>query len=164
MSTRRALSILSALVVALTLGLTGCDGGGEVTSEGGGTGSGTHTGSGSGTGSGTGTGTGPSVSIEGEVNVHGSASVTGSEAEVELDDFYFDPTFFEAEPGATITVQLHNEGEASHTFTIDDLEIDETLDAGGEGEVEVTLPDSGPVVFYCRFHQAQGMQGAFDLG
>ena len=28
-------------------------------------------------------------------------------------------------------------------------------------EVSVTLPSSGNVVFYCRFHQAAGMQGAF---
>jgi plastocyanin len=27
--------------------------------------------------------------------------------------------------------------------------------------VDVTLPESGTVVFYCRFHRDRGMQGAF---
>lgn len=167
MSSGIRIALAVSIVFVFTLGLAACDGEGTVTSEGGGTGTGTGTGSGTGTGtgSGTGTGTGPTVSIEGAVNNHGSETLSGASAEleVEADDNYFAPTFVQAEPGATITLTLHNEGQAAHTFTIDELDIDEQLDVGATAEVDVELAEDGPVVFYCRFHRADGMQGAFDL-
>ncbi len=39
--------------------------------------------------------------------------------------------------------------------------MDVTVQPGATGEASVTLPSSGAVRFYCRFHQGQGMQGAF---
>jgi plastocyanin len=106
------------------------------------------------------------VSLEGEVNDHGTETVDGATAslEMEADDFYFGPTFVEAEAGATITVEIENEGDATHSFTIDDLDIDETVDPGASIEVEVSAPDSGDLVFYCRFHRGSGMQGAVFVG
>jgi plastocyanin len=106
------------------------------------------------------------VSLEGEVNDHGTETVEGQEAtlDLEADDFYFGPTFVQAEPGATITVEIENEGDATHTFTIDDQDIDETIDPGASVEVEVTAPDSDFVEFYCRFHRGQGMHGAIFVG
>src|SRR5690606_31157637 len=81
--------------------------------------------------------------------------------EMELDDQYFAPTFVDASGGQTITVTLTNEGELPHTFTVDELGIDEELSGGESKTVEVALPDSGQMVFYCRFHVNAGMQGAF---
>jgi plastocyanin len=120
------------------------------------------TGSGSGSGSGSeaeGSGEAP-VQLEGEVSDHGTEEA-GDTLELELDDFYFGPTFVQAQPGAAVTVTLTNEGDAPHTFTIDDLDIDEEVEPGDSRDVEVTLPDEGATRFYCRFHDAQGMQGAF---
>ena len=99
-------------------------------------------------------------SSKGEVNDHGTEEA-GDTIEVELDDFYFGPTFMQAQPGATVTVTLNNEGDAPHTFTIDDLDVDEEVEPGDSREVEVALPDDGATLFDCRFHIAQGMQGAF---
>lgn len=103
----------------------------------------------------------PPVSLEGQVNDHGTSTVEGSSIEIEQDNFYFDPTYIEADPGATIEVTLTNEGTASHTFTIDSQGIDVELDSGQSKTVQVTIPDSGSLRFYCRFHVGQGMQGAF---
>jgi plastocyanin len=100
------------------------------------------------------------VQLEGEVNDHGTEEA-GDTLELELDDFYFGPTFVQAQTGATVTVTLNNEGDAPHTFTIDDLDIDEEVAPGDSTDVEVTLPDEGATMFYCRFHVSQGMQGAF---
>lgn len=106
-------------------------------------------------------GTAP-VALSGTVNDHGTKDVTGrDELEVEQDDFYFNPTFIKAKPGSTLKVELTNEGDVQHTFTIDALNIDETLDKGASKAVTVKLPASGAVAFYCRFHKGQGMQGAF---
>jgi hypothetical protein len=42
------------------------------------------------------------------------------ETEVELDDYYFEPTVLKAKPGSKITPELKNEGKVEHNFSIDD--------------------------------------------
>lgn len=102
------------------------------------------------------------VALSGTVNDHGTKDLAGTdELELEQDDFYFGPTYIKAAPGATVKVKLANEGAAPHTFTIDALKVDQTVKAGENANVTVTLPASGAVAFYCKFHQSQGMQGAF---
>lgn len=110
---------------------------------------------------------GGTVQIAGQdANDHGTEDVVGmSELELELDDFYFEPTILQGEAGQTVTFSLFNEGDAPHTFTIEDQDIDEVLDPGQEDvTVEVTFPDSGEVLFICRFHEAQGMVGGLTVG
>ncbi len=106
------------------------------------------------------------VTLEGKVTAHGQKTLTGATptVEVEQDDFYFGPTFLKADPGATVTVQLKNEGKNQHTFTIDSLGIDQVLNPDGKATVQVKIPATGQAVFYCRFHKANGMQGAFYTG
>ena len=114
-------------------------------------------------GSGSGVAEEAPVALEGDVENHGTEEADdGASIEMELDDFYFGPTFVKTTPGATITLELHNEGSNPHTFTIDALGIDEEVAAGDTAEVEVTLPDDGATAFYCSFHKdSNGMQGAF---
>jgi plastocyanin len=101
------------------------------------------------------------VALEGDVNDEGSIDATGqSELEMEADDFYFEPTFVRATPGDTLTVTVTNEGDTTHTFTIDDLGVDLELQPGDSGEVEVAAPADRALNFYCRFHRGSGMQGA----
>ena len=102
---------------------------------------------------------GQSANDHGEVDVSGMTSV-----EVEVDDFYFEPTVLSGEAGQVLTVELTNEGDAPHTFTSDPLGIDVELQSGDRGEAEVTLPDSGAVMFLCRFHAGRGMRGALSVG
>lgn len=59
-----------------------------------------------------------------------------------------------------MTVHLHNEGDEAHTFTIEEADVDETLQPGDTRDVEVTVPDADVTTIFCRFHQGQGMQGA----
>lgn len=107
----------------------------------------------------------PPISLSGSVNFEGTADKSGAGSsfslEVEQEDFSFAPTFVEAAPGARVTVELRNEGDAQHTFTIEALDVDEVVDGGDTAEVAVVLPEESPVRFTCRFHEAQGMQGAF---
>ena len=42
----------------------------------------------------------------------------------------------------------------------DAAKIDQEIEPGKKAEVEVTVPSSGDLNFYCRFHRGQGMQGA----
>src|SRR5436190_24210850 len=59
------------------------------------------------------------VQLTGKVTDKGTKDVSGkSTVEVEADDYYFNPTFLKATPGATLDVSLKNEGKQVHTFTI----------------------------------------------
>ncbi len=105
----------------------------------------------------------PPVSLDGPTNDHGTQAASGR-MEVELDDFYFGPTFITATAGQEITLELHNEGDAPHTFTSTELgNIDEELAPGARRTVKVTAPSSGRALIICRFHRAQGMQGALVI-
>jgi plastocyanin len=106
------------------------------------------------------------ITIDGkEANNHGEADVSGmASTEFEVDDFYFEPTILEGEAGQTVTLEVFNEGEAQHTFTVDALQIDETLAPDARTSIEVTLPRSGALLLYCRFHEGRGMLGALSVG
>jgi plastocyanin len=106
-----------------------------------------------------GSGGSPPVSLAGTTNDHGTATAT-AELEMELDDFYFGPTFVRATAGQAFTLELENEGKEPHTFTSTDLGIDEQLDPGQKRTIRVTAPQSGMALVICRIHQALGMQGA----
>jgi plastocyanin len=97
-------------------------------------------------------------------NNHGAKDVSGeSKVEVELDDDYFEPTVLEGTPGQRITLELENEGDNEHNLTIEELMIDQDVEAGDGAEVEVTFPDSGTLTFFCKYHRGQGMAGAFRV-
>lgn len=160
---------VGAGAMALVLVASACGGDNKPSSSSGTTtASGSDSGSGSGSASGTATsaaaGSAP-VSLPGTVNDHGTGTVKdGGDLEMELDDFYFGPTFVTGPAGAKVTLNLSNEGQKSHTFTIDSAKIDQQVDPGKKATVQVTLPASGTLAFYCRFHVSGGMQGAFTIG
>ena len=67
-------------------------------------------------------------------------------------DFAFDPAELTVGPGETIT--LRNDGEAEHSFTIDDPEIEAEAHGGEEADAEA--PDeAGTYDFYCEYHPDQ---------
>ena len=99
-----------------------------------------------------------------QANDHGTKAVEDSgKTEVEMDDFYFNPTVLEGKPGQKVELELKNEGDTLHTFTIDSQSVDKELGPGEEAEVEVTIPKSGVVSFYCKIHKAEGMAGALAV-
>ena len=94
-------------------------------------------------------------------NDHGDEDVSGeSSLEFELDDFYFEPTVLRGEAGQSLTLEACDE---AHTFTSDELGVDQELGPGEEASIDITFPDSGQVVFICRFHESQGMRGAIEV-
>jgi plastocyanin len=104
------------------------------------------------------------VALPGKVNDHGTRELEGETTlEFEADDFYFGPTYIKAAAGSTVTLEIHNEGDAAHTFTIDGAGIDQEIGPDATVSVPVTVSAS-TVAFYCRFHRDGGMQGAFFTG
>lgn len=102
--------------------------------------------------------------LSGAVNDRGSTTLDAGELDLTAGDFFFEPTFVAVEGETTLTVQVTNEGDVAHTFTIGDQDIDVTLDPGQSETVELTYGGEGTLTFVCRFHEAQGMQGAFHSG
>ena len=95
-----------------------------------------------------------------EVDAGSQGDSSATTVELAAKDFEFDPATLDAEAGDTITVEVTNEGEAPHTFTVEELDIDEEIAPGESAQVEVTVPDSGGFEFVCRFHEGRGMIGA----
>jgi plastocyanin len=161
-TTTRRRTVIAALAVTLAFIAAGCgsSGGSDATDTG-------TSGSGSGATTTASSGSMP-VKLDGTVNDKGTKDVSGdgdkADVEVELDDNYFKPTFIQAAPGATVTVELKNEGSNPHTFTLDDGSVDKELQPGDKATVEVTVPEDGSLRFSCNFHGSMGMQGAFFTG
>lgn len=104
------------------------------------------------------------------LNDKGTLDATGmSEATLELDNSsgqrYFKPTFIKVKSGQVLKLELENEGDLPHTFTITSLRIDKQVNTGQKDEVTITFPaGTTDVQFFCRFHGNSGMRGAFFFG
>jgi plastocyanin len=109
---------------------------------------------------------GGTITIQGQdASNHGTKDASGaSSVEVEMDDYYFEPTVLKGKPGSSVTLELKNEGSVEHNFTIDSQGIDKDLEAGEDAKVSVTIPKSGVVSFYCKYHKSMGMAGALTGG
>jgi plastocyanin len=99
------------------------------------------------------------------VNFHGTGRVTdGVTIEMEMDEDYFDPTVLRGPPGATVTIELENEGVREHNFSVPGQHIDITCGVRSRDEVEVVFPASGLLAFTCKFGATSGMRGALTVG
>ena len=80
-----------------------------------------------------------------------TADARGTQATALLEDFKFDKGEYQVSGGTTIFVS--NEDPFFHTFTIDELEIDEGFGAGSSKRIEIP-GRPGTYVVYCRPHTA----------
>ncbi len=108
------------------------------------------------------------ITIAGQkANDKGTKDVSGaSSAELELNNegsvYYFEPTILKGTAGQKITLELSNEGSALHNFSVTDQGIDQDVPSENKAEVTVTFPQSGTLVFFCKYHQTLGMVGALE--
>ena len=96
-------------------------------------------------------------------NFYGSTRVEkGTPVKIDAGDDYFDPTVLTGSGGSRVTLVVTNSGEAIHSFTSDELQIDEDIEIGKSIKIAMTLPRNGRVVFICRYHEYGGMVGALE--
>lgn len=88
-----------------------------------------------------------------------STSSGSGSTEVEMYDDYFKPKTITGKPGATVKVELKNEGKNEHNFKIDGQKADADVESGKNATVSVVIPKSGSVQFYCEYHKGLGMVG-----
>jgi plastocyanin len=93
-------------------------------------------------------------------NLHGvDRVVDGGTIEMELDENYFEPTILKGPAGATVTIELENEGVRQHNFSVPSQGIDLNCGVRARGEVEVVFPRSGVLAFTCKYSITSGMRG-----
>lgn len=81
-------------------------------------------------------------------------------SEVDLADFEYRPVCVEASVGDTLT--LVNSGEAPHTYTVSDTDLNANLDAGETGEVVLDGVQAGTTyAVHCTYHPQ--MVGALKI-
>jgi plastocyanin len=99
-----------------------------------------------------------------QVQSHGTKDVStaSGKVEIELYDNYFEPTILKGKPGQMVELELKNEGNAAHTFTLAEQSVDKEIQPGDETETDVKFPASGELKFVCKFHGAEGMIGALQ--
>ena len=77
-------------------------------------------------------------------------------------DYYFQPSQVVGKAGQKITLTLRNTGTHEHNFTLDSQHISKDVEAGQSATVTVTVPKSGTLTFYCKYHRARGMTGVLS--
>jgi plastocyanin len=78
--------------------------------------------------------------------------------------FYFEPTVLKGTAGQQVTLSLTNAGDTLHNFSLPDQSVDQDVEKGKSGSVQVTFPQSGFVEFFCKYHRSQGMAGELTVG
>ncbi len=92
----------------------------------------------------------------------GGGGDEGTTLEVSAVDNSFEPSSLSAAAGGEVTVEVTNDGENPHTFTIDDPEVDtSTIAAGESASVAFTMPETA-VTFYCAIHGEDKMSGTIE--
>lgn len=86
----------------------------------------------------------------GETQTSEAPAGGGGQPDLQAVDFEFDPTELTVASGDTIVVQ-NDTPSTPHTFTVNDTDIDESLDPDATVDVKIDL-DPGMYPFMCTIH------------
>ncbi len=102
----------------------------------------------------------PADSAMQPVSNHGTKDVKNLTAlDVEVNDYYFQPTFLQGWPGQRLTLTIENESATLHNFSIPEQQLDKDIPPNSNVSVRVMFPQSGTALFFCKIHGPLGMQG-----
>ena len=89
----------------------------------------------------------------------GDGGGTPATSTVVMSDNTYEPSSLTIAAGE---VELVNEGEAPHTFTVEGEAVDIEVEAGQTVTENVDL-EPGTYTVFCQFHRAQGMEGTLTV-
>ena len=90
-----------------------------------------------------------------EAGGDGSEAAAAGGVTVTAQNFAFDPTTIEVEPGEEVEVTLQNEDDAEHTITVEEADFEVEAEGGESATATLSAPDSDSVEFFCRYHPDQ---------
>ena len=93
----------------------------------------------------------------------GSSSSGGGGTDVEMRDFSYDPKTLTARAGQAMTLELKNEGEQPHTFTIAGLVDSQRVEKGQSKTITFTPTQAGSLTFFCTVHGQATMSGTLTV-
>jgi plastocyanin len=93
----------------------------------------------------------------------GSSSSGGGGTEVKMRDFSYDPKTLTARAGQAMTLDLKNEGEQPHTFTIAGLVDSQRVEKGQSKTITFTPTQAGSLTFFCTVHGQATMSGTLTV-
>jgi plastocyanin len=102
------------------------------------------------------------IEINGEAATdRGTYSVTDFEkVAVNTGNFYFEPTHVTGPPGLEIELDFVTDSDPTqHNVTLPEQGIDEEIPPDSIVGVFASFPESGTLVFFCKYHRGQGMVG-----
>jgi plastocyanin len=85
------------------------------------------------------------------------------DVDVRAVDTEFVPAKLEIE-GPRVAIFIENKDLTAHTFTIDELGVDEAIPGGGSARVEVSGVDPGVYDYYCEVTGHEDMKGTLTIG
>jgi plastocyanin len=90
-------------------------------------------------------------------------SSSGGGTAVEMVDFGYEPRSLTARSGQAVTLDLANEGDQPHTFTINNVVDSGRVEAGGSKSVSFTPSQAGSLTFFCTVHGQASMSGTLTV-
>jgi plastocyanin len=93
----------------------------------------------------------------------GSSSGGGGGTEVEMVDFGYEPRTLTARTGQAVSLNVVNEGDQPHTFTIAGLVDSGRVEAGQSKSVSFTPTQAGTLTFFCTIHGQASMSGTVTV-
>ncbi len=98
-------------------------------------------------------------------NDRGVANGTGkTEVAISTENFAFAPSFIQGTPGSRVTLVVKNDSTAGHNVSLAAQSIDKNIAAGATERIEVSIPATGALLFFCKFHAGSGMNGELLSG
>jgi plastocyanin len=92
-----------------------------------------------------------------------SSSASGGGTEVKMRDFSYEPKGLTARAGQAVTLELKNEGEQPHTFTIAGLVDSQRVEKGQSKSITFTPTQAGSLTFFCTVHGQATMSGTLSV-
>lgn len=79
-------------------------------------------------------------------------------------EFSFQPAELPASAGRQVTIGFSNDGKVAHNLSIPAIPVDFDFEPGESQTIIFVAPSTpGPIEFFCKFHQDQGMRGTFRV-
>lgn len=95
----------------------------------------------------------------------GTAGAAGAMSlALDAGDFFFAPTFIQGGAGMKLTLEIGNASRTIHNFSLTAQGVDKDILAGEKATVNVTFPASGVLLFACKYHTGQAMNGELIAG